>query len=159
LLCRAASGEDPPGPADLKDLAARYPGASGSLAGRNGKYLGIIAASLSSDHLGPAHEPDNRWPTFAASDQATKVAPCTIDVVSMQWRVELEKVTVGRGNGFNPRGGFAPAPVNAPRERLLAFHPIVLGEQVIVCDDARVLAYNLNDRAQGETETGAQRLV
>jgi outer membrane protein assembly factor BamB len=36
-----------------------------------------------------------------------------------------------------------------PQDRLLGYHPIVLGDQVIVCDGVRVLAYNLNDRPSG----------
>ena len=142
-----------------KDFATRYPGASGTLAGRTGAYAEILAESLGSDHLGPAHEPDNRWPTFAGSFQRTKVVPGPIDVGSMQWRVDLEKVSLGRGQAFNPRGGFGGRPVTAPPERLLAFHPIVLGDQVIVCDGTRVLAYNLNDRPPADTEASALRLV
>ena len=47
-------------------------------------------------------------------------------------------------------------PQNTPQERLLAFHPIVLGDQVIVSDGTRVLAYNLNDRpADSEGEHAA----
>jgi cellulose synthase operon protein C len=159
LLCRAAAGENPPGPADLKDLAARYPGASGLLAGRKGPYSETLAEALGSDQLGPAHEPDNRWPTFAGSFQRTKLVPGPIDVGSMQWRVDLEKVSYGRGQGFNPRGAFGGGPVTAPQERLLAFHPIVLGEQVIVSDGARILAFNLNDRPPADTETSALRVV
>jgi outer membrane protein assembly factor BamB/tetratricopeptide (TPR) repeat protein len=159
LLCRAAAGENPPGPADLKDLAARYPGASGSLAGRKGAYSEIVAESLGSDRLGPAREPDNRWPTFAGSFQRTKLVPGPIDVGSMQWRVDLEKVSPGRGQGFNPRGAFGGGQVTPPQERLLAFHPIVLGEQVIVCDGAQILAFNLNDRPPADTESSALRVV
>ena len=159
LLCRAAAGEYPPGAADLKDLAARFPGGAGKLAGRTGTYVDILTEALKSDHLGPGREPDNRWPTFAGSFQRTKLVPSPIDVGSMQWRVELEKVTFGRAQGFNGRGAFGGGPANAPRERLLAFHPIVLGEQVIVCDGSRVLAYNLNDRPPADTESSALRVV
>src|SRR5262249_42769915 len=128
LLCRAALGDRPPGEADLKALAARYPGASGKLAGRSGLYAEIVAEALRTDRLGPAQEPDNRWPTFAGSFQRTKLVPGSVDVGSMQWRVELEKVTVGRSQGFGPRAAFGGGSVSTPRERLLAFHPIVLGE-------------------------------
>ena len=34
-------------------------------------------------------------------------------------------------------------------DRLLGYHPIVLGDQVIVCDGSKVVAYNLNDRPSG----------
>ena len=73
-------------------------------------------------------------------------------------KVDLEKVSVNRIPGFNPRGGFGAGAVSTPAERLLAFHPIVLGEQVIVCDGARVLAYNLNDRP-ADSEASALRVV
>ncbi len=43
-----------------------------------------------------------------------------------------------------------------PPERMLAFHPIVLGDQVIVCDGSQVVAFNLNDRPADPDETGAQ---
>ena len=37
----------------------------------------------------------------------------------------------------------------SPQDRLLGYHPIVLGDQVVVCDSSRVLAFNLNDRPGG----------
>ena len=51
-----------------------------------------------------------------------------------------------RQTAFSPRGGggWGRPPVSS--ERLLAYHPIVLGDQVIVGDGTRVLAFNLNDR-------------
>ena len=158
LLCRAASGENPPGPADLAAFRTRYPGATGKLAGRTGAYSDIVAEALASDRLGPPREPDNRWPTFAGSFQRTKVAAAPIDVGSVQWRVDVDKVPVGPMPGYvNPRM-LGAAPVSTSPERLLAFHPIVLGEQVIICDGARVLAYNLNDRP-GEGDATAAKLI
>ena len=47
---------------------------------------------------------------------------------------------------FIARGGGGMGATTSSAERLLAYHPIVLGDQVIVCDGTRVLAYNLNDR-------------
>ena len=106
LLCRAAAGENPPGPADLKDLASAlsrerpvsWPAERGltprSWPSRSSR---IISARRS--------EPDNRWPTFAGSFQRTKLVPGPIDVGSMQWRVDLEKVSFGRMPGVQPRGG------------------------------------------------------
>ncbi len=142
----------------MNDFRSRYPGAKGSLAGRTGEYLEILTEALRSDRLA-ARDPDNRWPTFAGSFQRTKVVPAPIDVGSMQWRVELEKVSITHVPGFNPRmGGMGAGPVTPPQERLLAFHPIVLGDQVIVCDGSRVLAYNLNDRP-AEAENSLPRVI
>ena len=149
LLCRGAIGENPPAQADLDEFAGRFPGAFGrSLAGR-GPYVEIVALAIAADHLALPSQPDSRWPTFAGSLRRSKVAAGPIDVGSTQWRVELERVQTHRiGPAFGPRmGGAAGTP--SPAERLLAFHPIILGDQVIVTDGSKVLAYNLNDRPTG----------
>ncbi len=93
LLCRAADGESPPGPADLDEFARLYPGATGSLAGRTGAYAKIVAEALASDHLAQPSQPDSRWPTFAGSLRRTKIVTGPVDVGSKQWRVELEKIS------------------------------------------------------------------
>ncbi len=38
-------------------------------------------------------------------------------------------------------------------DKLLAYHPIIVGDQVIVGDDTQVVAYNLNDRPDGPAGT------
>jgi outer membrane protein assembly factor BamB len=149
LLCRGAMGEYAPTEADLGEYSRRYAAASGELAGRTGAYAQTVAQALASDHLTPPSQPDNRWPTFAGSLRRSKVVPGPIDVGSTQWRVELEKVQTNRlPPAFTARMLGGAGAVSAP-ERLLAFHPIILGDQVIVTDGARVLAFNLNDRPSG----------
>jgi outer membrane protein assembly factor BamB/tetratricopeptide (TPR) repeat protein len=156
LLARAALGEDPPTRSDIDEFARRYPNARGSLAGRQGEYTEILQAALSSDHLAAPSQPDSRWPTFGGSLRRTKVAPGPLDAGSIQWRVELDRVAVSRVSaGFGPRMAMQ---TQTPAERLLAFHPIVLGDQVIVADGSRVLAYNLNDRPS-EVEGLPSRLI
>jgi cellulose synthase operon protein C len=157
LICRAAAGDDVPSKAEIEAFAGRYPAAQGALAGRTGVYASIVADAFASDHLARPFQPDSRWPTFAGSLTRSKVIPGPVDVGSTQWRVELEKVFVNRQLTFG-RGGMAGVAQNSPQERLLAFHPIVLGDQVIVCDGARVLAYNLNDRP-GDSDGGLPRPV
>ncbi len=76
-----------------------------------------------------------------------------IDVGSLQWKVALERIMPGRPTypyGF-PRN--VPSNQTLPPDRLLGYHPIVLGDQVIVCDGSRVLAYNLSDRP-GNRDSG-----
>ena len=144
LLSRAALGDEPPTPGDLEAFAAAYPNAGGALAGRKGPYLNILAEALRSDGLTLPAQPDGRWPTFAGSPTRSRVVPGTVDVGSLQWRVELESISPGRA--FPSRRG-PVSPIAA--DRLLAYHPIVLGDQVIVCDDDRILAYDLNKRPEG----------
>lgn len=146
LLCRVALGVGTPGPQDLDAFAKAYPGASGTLAGRDGPYLATLVAALKDDRLAPPAQPDGRWPTFAGSPTRTRILPGPVDVGSLQWRVELEGVQAARATrGF--RGVVATGPTRP--DRLLAYHPIVMGDQVILCGDSQVFAYNLNDRPEG----------
>jgi outer membrane protein assembly factor BamB/tetratricopeptide (TPR) repeat protein len=157
LLCRNAAGDIPPAKSELDDFGRRFPEAAGQLAGRKGTYLTILHDAFQSDHLALPSQPDSRWPTFAGSLTRSKVVPGPIDVGSTQWRVELEKVWSNRQNAFIPRGAVVVGGGSSSPEQLLAFHPIVLGDQVIVCDGTRVLAYNLNDRPADSD--GTARLV
>ncbi|MGO9915177.1 MAG: PQQ-binding-like beta-propeller repeat protein [Isosphaeraceae bacterium] len=152
LLCRSALGQNVPTHADLDEYARRYPGAGGALAGRTGAYAEIVAAALGADHLTPPFQPDSRWPTFAGSLRRSKVVAGPIDVGSTQWRVELEKVQTSRVPTFGARMMGGVSTPNPP-ETMLAYHPIILGDQVIVTDGVRVLAYNLNDRPTGADGT------
>lgn len=148
LLGRSALGDDPPAPADLQKFDADYPGSTGAFAGRSGAVAASLADAIRSDNLRPAMELEARWPTFAGSASRSRIAPGPIDVGSFQWKVELEPAQVGRPIGYRgmnlPNGGASPVPA----ERLLTYHPIVLGDRVIVCNDRQVLAFNLNDRPE-----------
>jgi len=85
LLCRAAAG-DPPTAADLKAFAARFPGASGTLAGRKGPLAAAVASAIATDRLAAPTQADGRWPTFAGSPTRTRIVAESIDVGSLQWR-------------------------------------------------------------------------
>jgi outer membrane protein assembly factor BamB len=159
LLCRAAAGENPPDKSQVDEFARLYPLATGFLAGRKGPYTATLAEALVSDRLAPPSQPDSRWPTFAGSQTRSRVVPGPIDVGSTQWRVELEKIWANRPATFSTRGGgVGVRGLAGSQERFLAFHPIVLGDQVIVCDGSRVIAYNLNDRP-ADSEVSAPRSV
>lgn len=156
LLCRAALAQAPPGQAELDAFAKAYPGATGTLAGRVGPYLKTLTEALRGDHLGPLAQTDSRWPTFAGSPTRTKVVPSSVDVGSLQWKVDLPPIDPRNSNqrGMARIGGMGMGQQASP-DRLLAYHPIVLGDQVLVCDENRILAYNLNDRPSGGTSGAA----
>ena len=154
-LCRAAD-ERPPTRADLEEFARRYPDAKGRLAGRAGRYASILAEAIAGDRLDMPGQPDGRWPTFAGSPRRTRVVPGPIDVGQVQWRIELEKVSTTKMGGGIMRGPGSAA--QSRQASFLAFHPIVLGDQVLICDGSKVIAYNLGDRPSG-SEGGEARPV
>ena len=148
LLCRAAIGEQVPTPAELESFAAAHPAAPGPFAGRKGPLATDLAEAIRDDHLTPPSQSDGRWPTFAGSTTRTRIAPGSVDVGSLQWRADLEPITPTRSAyGMRRMSSMAmTANPQAPPERLLAYHPIVVGDQVIVDNEKQITAYNLNSR-------------
>ncbi len=148
ILCRAAIGDHPPTPAELAEFAAAHPAVAGPFAGRKGSLADDLAEALREDHLAPPPQSDGRWPTFAGSPTRTRIAPGPVDVGSLQWKADLEPILAARrSNNFGRNSGFGMGPTPPPpQERLLGYHPIVVGDQVIVANEKQVIAYNLNSR-------------
>jgi outer membrane protein assembly factor BamB/tetratricopeptide (TPR) repeat protein len=153
LLCRAALGEDPPSPAELQAFAKDHADAAGTFAGRSGSIAQSLARAIADDGLAASVATDARWTTFAGAPSRTKVVPNPIDVGSFQWRVKLEPPKVSQSpNTFmiNNRFGGQP-PVTEPP---LPYHPIVVGDQVVLCEADRIVAYNLADRPSQASAAG-----
>ncbi|WP_435005252.1 PQQ-binding-like beta-propeller repeat protein [Tundrisphaera lichenicola] len=146
ILCRAAIGEHPPTEAEIAAFGTEYPKATGPFAGRRGPLAADLAEAIRDDRLAPSAESDGRWPTFAGSTARNKIAPGSIDVGSLQWRVELDPIEPMRGRNSRYAARMNTGASQIPPERLLAYHPIVVGDQVIVDDDKQITAYNLNSR-------------
>ena len=151
LLCRAALGTDPPAPDDLTAYANDYPDAKGSIAGREGTLSKSLADAIRGDHLAIPPQSDGRWPTFAGAMNRSRVALGPIDIGQFQWRRKLEAPAPPRQPPPMTRfgGGFQPMVAPIVLESGLAFHPIVLGDQVIVCDEGKIQAFHLNARDPG----------
>jgi len=157
FLCHAALGNPAPTEAEVDAYAKTYPDAAGALAGRTGPYLKTLKSALESDQLAPPPQLDGRWPTFAGSPTRTRVIASPVDVGSLQWRVSLPAIDLTRRsqvNTFGPRMG-TPSQPKVSEDRLLAYHPILVGDQVIVGTQNKVLAFNLNERP-GDENQGAK---
>lgn len=156
LLCRAAIGNHPPTEAELAELGKSSPEPS-SFAGRKAPLARVVAEAIRDDHLTLPPQADGRWPTFAGSPSRDRVAPAAVDVGSLQWRAELETIIPLRSGGGmggmrrNQIGLNNAAQVSA--ERLLGYHPIVVGDQVLVAGERSVTSYNLDVRP-GEATPG-----
>lgn len=144
VLALAAMGS-PTAAAEAEAFAKRRGDVTGSLAGRKGPLAETLAAALKSDALAPPPRNDARWPTFGGSPTRDRVLEEAVDVGSMQWRAPLERIAPAR-NGFPAPRSMGMGPTIAG-DRLLGYHPILLGDQVVVSDGTRVLAYDLAGRA------------
>jgi outer membrane protein assembly factor BamB/tetratricopeptide (TPR) repeat protein len=152
LLCRAAIGEHPPTPSELEAFATAHPASQGPFAGRKGKLAVDLIEAVRDDHLARPSLADGRWPTFAGSPTRSRVAAGSIDVGSLQWKVDLEPIKPQPRSGRNwanrnmGMAGMGGQGIQPPPERLLAYHPIVVGDQVLIENERQVIAYNLNTR-------------
>jgi|GEM_PF-1203649 len=149
LLCRAALGY-PLEPADLERYRATYPEARGNLFNREGLYADVLASAIAEDRWSLSGVEESRWPTFAGAPNRSTMAREAIEVGegSYQWRVKLAPVlaptggdSVNQFNRFNRFGGPDP---NANAKPTLAYHPIILGDLVLVGDESKVWAYPLD---------------
>ena len=150
----------------IKGFAARFPNSRGTFAGRTGLMTESLVKAMTDDQLLRSPEAMDDWPTFAGDPSRNRVVDDAVGLGARQWRVSIDPITTGRANfqGMQFQGGFGRRgmmprnlPVNPNRangQPLLAYHPIVVGEQVVVCNDRRVLAYNLNEAAKPDGSVG-----
>ena len=149
-LCRAAAGEGPPTKADLEEFAAiaairaRRPGHRWR--GRRGptprswpsRWRRIISSRPANPTAAGRPSPVRPGEPGSSPVRSTSAKRNG----ESRWRRSCRSADLARASASGSVGDLL-----RPRtERLLAFHPIVLGDQVLVCDGTRVLAYNLNDR-------------
>ncbi len=143
--------------ATLKAFAAAYPEARGNFAGRTGPIAESLTAAVRSDLPKSPVAPSTDWPTFAGSPTRNFVVDDSIDLGDRQWRTPIDSIVQGparfqgqnRFGGFGGRGMFPrnfPANPNRQSEQLLlAYHPVIVDEQVIISTELGVRAYNLNE--------------
>ena len=85
------------------------------------------------------------WPTFAGNPRRNQIGPPLIDVGGVAWRIPLV-FSLGLGEGTNSLPANSPHPSPLPRgegtilAESLSFHPLAVGNLVLVNNDRRILA-------------------
>ena len=132
LLCRAALGDDPPTPGGPRGVRRGLSERRGTLAGRKGPDLESWPrrCAPTARAAGPARRPLADVRRLADADPG-RAGHDRRRLVPVARRAREPS----RRAGAFPVGrvGCRSAPIAA--DRLLAYHPIVLGDQVVVCDE------------------------
>ena len=146
LLARLFRDERAGWDEELKAYRALHGNATGDFAGRQGNFadtLQLLAGQPEALAAPPCDEP---WTTFAGSPARNRVLPrapsrlpWTLTTEDTHWPKRLDD------NALRPltemrRHTVVPLSVAA---RSLAFHPLIVGDQVLVADARRVSAYDL----------------
>jgi outer membrane protein assembly factor BamB len=130
---------------ELALLGRLYPGAKGRLAGREVVYDEALAKLVKQSADWPKPATSSQWTTFAGSVSRDHVAPRALDIGAMLAGYPITLKHTARSNpAIAIRHGFRPKRIGEDHARLLSYHPIVVDGRVFVCDDARVMAFDLH---------------
>lgn len=155
LLCLQSLGRlDAAGAAAA---VAALPADEASLAGRTGPLSEILAESLAADGLGDASRRMDlaQWPTLAGSPSRSRAGTDQLDIGALQWTHDFAKEQAARQNLNAPFQQMNLPGPGRDRPPLPMVHPILLGDEVLICDGLRVLAFKLGrqpDSAEGAVQ-------
>jgi outer membrane protein assembly factor BamB len=127
---------------ELQAFARLHPEAQGRLAGRQAKYVDTLEALLTSAEYWPDAAPSEDWTTFAGSPSRTKVAPRSLDLGGQAWGpIDLGDPLAA--NGANSRA-YSLRRIGEDAQRLLSYHPLVVGDLVLLNNQSQIFAFNAN---------------
>jgi len=128
---------------ELETLQREAPTAEGTIGGQQGHYTTLLSTMLEQAENWPAAAQSQDWPTWAGNVQRGKVASSDVDIAGRPlWTFALPKLHSDR-----ELVGAGRLRVAEDGKALLSYHPVVVGDTVLVRCDARqksfVVALNL----------------
>lgn len=125
---------------ELAALTKLHPTARGRIGGTEKNYVEALSALLAESGTWPPVPRDPDWPTFAGSPQRNRAAEPADDVGQVAWRVKLPRAPTPDAAMFGP---VPPRRVADDRAAPLSYHPIVVGNVVLVAAQTEILAFDL----------------
>ncbi len=137
VLASILEGSLPRARNELVALGERHPDATGTIGGQSGKFTDLLAALLRDAESWTVQRQSPDWPLLAGDPARNKHAAEGIDPAGQPlWTVALPRLTsdrelIGAGRWRVADDGKA----------VLAYHPVVSGQTVLVACDARQASY------------------
>jgi hypothetical protein len=149
LLAAILAGERELARGDLQRFARDYGEARGRLGGREVSYADFLNELLEESAGWPAEVATGDWPTFGGSPQRAKTLPRSVTVGRPRWQADLPKVPPADVE-YSPARRVAES-----RERLLSYHPVIVGDMLLVNDLEKILAFDVHtgDPVWGDNHT------
>ncbi len=114
--------------AEIELIRRLYPDAVGEMGGRSGKYVDLLGSLLDESQLWPSVPGEGAWPMFAGTTERQKIVGSDFELTSPpRWQVKLPTHS-GEGELFGSEGSRVAEPFNG----LLSYHPVVIGETVVL---------------------------
>lgn len=137
VLCSILEGSPERADVELKILRLMHPEADGQLAGRSGRYADLLQSLLEESAGWTLPRIDSNWPTFAGSAVRDKRAADEIDIAGRPlWSFSLPRLSSERE--WIGAGRLRAAD---DEKSLLSYHPIVVGQTVLLRLDGRGNSY------------------
>jgi hypothetical protein len=110
-----------------------HPKAEGTLAGRRGLYVDLLGELLEQSRWWSPIPPPEGWTTFGGAATRGKIAPGSVDLAMRPiWVVDLPRqMAEAQWIDEVTRPG-------EEREALLSYHPLVVGDMVLICTGERI---------------------
>jgi outer membrane protein assembly factor BamB len=124
---------------ELEQFTRLHGDARGRLGGLEVKYAEALGALLSESASWPVAPQDFDWPTFAGSPARNAVYPQKSDVGGVAWRAPLPEVAMP-ASGLGATVGQANRATHTP----LSYHPVVVGDLLLVNTAQEILALRLS---------------
>jgi len=125
---------------ELAAFGQQHPGARGQLAGREVDYREALEAMLAAAADWPQLAPSADWPTFAGNAARNGASPRNLDLGSQAWK----PITLGEplsADASNSRA-FSLRRIGEDSQRLLSYHPLVVGDLVLINNYSQVFAFD-----------------
>lgn len=128
---------------ELEHFRRLHADAVGNLGGRRVVLSEALAPLLRQSELWPQPDPPKDWPTLAGNPARNGRAAAGPDLAMRPaWSVDLGPARPA-DHRTESHLGFPGDRVAETHDRLLAYHPIVVGSWVVVCDEWRIRAFDL----------------
>lgn len=145
VLVSILEGSVERGEAELSAFERHHPEAEGRLAGRKVKYAEALSALIQSAEKWPGTSRPDEWHTFAGSPERTAIAARRLDIGPPAW----EPITLGEPLSADISNSrvYSLRRIGEDAQRLLSYHPLVVGDVILINDQNRIYAFSVKTGA------------
>jgi tetratricopeptide (TPR) repeat protein len=130
---------------ELDAFKQLHPGAKGKLGGRTVDYALALGAMVEAAESWPQIEAGQDWPTFAGNFARNGVVSRRLDLGAAAW----EPISLGEAlsaDSANSRA-YSLRRIGEDAQRLMSYHPLVVGDLVLVNNQSQIFAFDLKTGA------------
>lgn len=138
LLVTILAGEQELAHRGLQEFTREFGAAEGRMGGRLVRYAEFLSGLIDESAAWPRTTATDDWPTFAGAPGRNKVLPKPVGVGAIVWEAKLP-ATPPAELDYN-----APRRVAEKRDQLLSYHPVVVGQMVLVASQDEIRAFDLH---------------